>query len=314
MENKLISTELESYARNCARKFSLDFFGDNKIHITGNEILNFTEIKQVNYFILKIIFQKWKEEMAVVRKSAYFNFDHPDVYQALEIFGNALSNQIMMKRDVFEPILAKSIEETLYLSLSPYHYFKNYFFSPNIQKVTMTDLREKEKYLKVNNAFFEEFVQKLESYKIHSFFVVDIMGHLQECYYNHNSNFDDYDAIIQDFNKVLPLDLTKIVSDPKKKDNYAPTPLEVFENEKMEQNSVAYNNITPIKLSLNQKIMFLKEIFKNDIGQMNMTMARLESAGNRETAMNILGYLSLDKENESVQEFYELIEAKYKIR
>ncbi|TAG54545.1 MAG: hypothetical protein EAZ27_08765 [Cytophagales bacterium] len=314
MENKLVSAELESYARNCARKLCLDYFGDTKIHIKGEEILNFSSIKQVNYFILKIIFQKWKEEMSLVKKSSFFNYEHPDVISAMDIFSNSLSNHILIKRDIFETFLSKSIEETLYLSLSPYNYFKNYFFVSDVQKVTMSELKEKQKYLKINFSFFEEFVQKLESYKIYSFFVSDIMGHLQESYYNHNSNFDDFDNIIQDFSKILFLDLSKIVTDPKKKDTSAPTPLEIFENEKQEtQNFVLQsNNITPIKLSLNQKIMFLKEIFKNDLGLMNNTMARLESAGNRENAMNLINYLALNNENESVIEFLELIEAKYK--
>ncbi len=314
MENKLISTELESYARNCARKQCLDYFGDTKIFIKGEEILHFCNIKQVNYFILKIIFQKWKEEIGLLKKSTFFDYDHQDVIQSIELLSNTLSNHILIKRDIFETFLSKSIEETLYLSLSPYNYFKNYFFSSDIQKVTMTELREKQKYLKINNAFFEEFVQKLDSYKIHTFFVSDIMGHLQESYYNHNSNFDDFDTVVQDFSRILPLDLSKIVTDPKKKDTAAPTPLEIFESEKAEiQATVVQNkNITPIKLSLNQKIMFLKDVFKNDMGQMNNTMARLESAGNKDNALNILSYLHLDKENESVIEFLELIEAKYK--
>lgn len=174
-------------------------------------------------------------------------------------------------------------------------------------------MREKQKYLKLNEKFFTEFVDKLETYKINIFFVSDIMGHLQESYYKHSDKFDDYDDTIQKIAKIVPIEFSKIVSDAKKKNDIAPTPLEVFENTKKELIATSLqNNINPIKLSLNQRIMFLKTIFKNDTEMMNLTMARLESAGSKEMANTIIQYLNLDIENEVAEEFLELIEAKYK--
>lgn len=313
MENKLNSVELELYSKKVARKLCSDFFGDAKQQILGKEILSFCSVQQINYFILKIIFQKWKEEVNHLKKSPFFNYEAEEVELAVANFANILSNYIVVKNVAFEQILATAVEEAMYLALSPYHYFKTYFFSADIKKITLNELREKQKYLKLNGAFFAEFVEKLETYKINTFFVSDIMGHLQESYYKHNASFDDYDETINQISRIVPMDFSKIVSDAKKKNDSAPTPLEIFENAKKEaQTIVSSNNINPIKLSLNQRIMFLKDIFKNDSEQMNLTMARLESAGNKEMAYKIIQYLNLDKENEVAQEFFDLIEAKYK--
>lgn len=128
MENKLNSFELELYSKKVARKLCSDFFGDSKQQIHGKEILNFCQVSQINYFILKIIFQKWKEEVNQLKKSPFFNYEAEEVEYAIAQFANILSNYIVVKNVAFEQILSTAIEESLYLALSPYHYFKTYFF------------------------------------------------------------------------------------------------------------------------------------------------------------------------------------------
>jgi hypothetical protein len=320
MENKLNIQELQNYARQLSGKLCREFFTLEKKHIEGKEIPKFSQIEQLNYFILKILFVKWKDEMAELKKSPYFNYESIEVEKALQDVMNALSNNIVVKATDFQPIVTQSIEETIYLALSPYHYFKIYYFSPEKTKITLLELKEKAKYLKLNQVFFNHFIEKLETYRISSFLVTDIIGYFQESYYSTNDTFDAHEPIIEKFNSLLPLELEKIVTDLKKKDDYAPTPLEVFENQKkiniesaiVEVKSGVENNIKPIKLSLNQKIMFLKELFESDIDKMENTMARLEAAGSLENAKYIVGFFNWNKEKEAVQEFYDLIEAKYK--
>lgn len=319
MENKLNIQELQGYAKQLSRKLCREYFVLDKRLVDGKEVLQFTTIEQVNYFVLKIVFVKWKDEMAQYKQSPYFDYQKPEIELALQNLMNEVSNSINIKMFDFEILLSQAIEETIYLALSPYHYFKIYYFSPEKTKITLAELKEKAKYLKINAVFFNHFIEKLETYRIPSFMVADIMGHFQESYYTTNNTFDDYEQIIEQFDQLMPLELDKIVSDLKKKDDYAPTPLEVFENQKKQPERVivevkptVVNNISPIKLSLNQKIMFLKELFNNDIENMEHTMARLEAAGNIENAKYILGFFNWDKENEAVQEFFELIEAKYR--
>jgi len=320
MENKLNIQELQGYAKQLSRKLCREYFVFDKRSVDGKEVMQFTTIEQVNYFVLKIVFVKWKDEMALYKQSPYFDYSKPEIENALKALMDELSNSISIRMSDFEVLLAQAIEETIYLALSPYHYFKIYYFSPEKNKITLAELKEKAKYVKNNAVFFNHFIEKLETYRIPSFMVADIMGHFQESYYSTNDTFDDYEPIIEGFNQLLPLELDRIVSDLKKKDDYAPTPLEVFENQRKQPEKVLTetkpaptNNINPIKLSLNQKIMFLKALFNNDIENMEHTMARLEAAGNIENAKYIISFNNWDKEDEAVQEFYELIEAKYKM-
>lgn len=319
MENKLNIQELQSYARQISRKLCREYFVFDKQNIDGQEIIKFTTIEQVNYFVLKIVFVKWKEELAQYKQSPYFDYEKPEIEDALQNLMNIISKSIRIKMSDFETLLTQAVEETIYLALSPYHYFKIYYFSPEKIKITLSELKEKSKYLKINSLFFNHFIEKLETYRIPSFMIADIMGYFQESYYSSSNTFDSFEPIIESFSKILPIELEKIVSDLKKKDDYAPTPLEVYENQKkqiekavVDVKPTVANNISPIKLSLNQKIMFLKELFNNDIENMEFTMARLEAAGNIENALYIIGFLNWNKESEVVQEFMDLVNIKYK--
>ncbi|MFN0048117.1 MAG: hypothetical protein ACKVOU_03220 [Cytophagales bacterium] len=319
MENKLNKQALENYARSVARKLCSDFFNLQKLNISGSEILKFSPIPQINYFILKNIFFIWKVEISQLKQSSYFNYDDVQVQDAIQSLMNVLSNHIFVKREAFENLLASSIEETLYLSLSPYHYFKQYFFTPDIQKISLADLQEKAKYLKVNQAFFGHFIEKLETYKVPVFYTTDIMGYFQDSYYKSNDTFDDFQPIINQVSLTIPFPMESIVSDLKKKDDYAPTPLELHQKDltsksKPNENAQRFGEMVtkPIKLGLNQRIMFTKELFKGNSELLEHTLARLETAGNWGNAKHILDFNKWDTESEVVQELYDLVELKYK--
>ena len=314
MENKLNKQALENYARLTSRKLCDDYFSVDK-PIGGKDIVRFTSIEQVNYFILKNLFVQWKAETENYKRSPFFDYTHAEVEQAMIALMNVLSNHISIRRINFEILLASAIEETIYLALSPYHYFKQYFFNTEKVKISVAEIKEYSKYIRFNGNFFNDFIRSIESYKMDSFIIADILGYFQQAYYNNNENFDNYDQIINEFNAIYPIDINEIVIDPRKKSDYAPTPLEVYESRQKQTEQVkatVANNLKPIKLGLNQRIMFLKELFNGDQDQMEHTLARLESAGNLENARYILTFFNWDSENEVVQEFYELVEAKYK--
>jgi len=318
MENKLNKQALENYARQVARKLCSDFFNLQKLNISGTEILKFSPVAQVNYFILKNIFFIWKGEISLLKQSSYFNYDDIEVQDAIQNLMNVLSNHIFVKREAFENLLSSSIEETLYLALSPYHYFKLYFFTPEIQKISLHDLKEKAKYLKINQLFFQHFILKLETYKLSVFHTTDIMGYFQDSYYKSSNTFDDFQPIVDAIALTLPFPMESIVSDLKKKDDYAPTPLEVHQKQMasrlISENTLGQNAaaMKPLKLGLNQRIMFTKELFKGNGEILEHTLARLEAAGSWSNAKNILDFNKWDLDSEVVIEFYEMVEAKFK--
>ena len=58
MTNKWNEAEIKNYSQAFANIVSEEFFKTND-SITGSEIINLTEVKQLNLFVLKELFEKW---------------------------------------------------------------------------------------------------------------------------------------------------------------------------------------------------------------------------------------------------------------
>ena len=86
MASKLNINKIESYSQAVAEKICNDIFV-NKKSVSGKDILNLTTIEQVNFFVLKSLFDKWNEENNKLR-SPYFNYDQPEVKEALDVLSN----------------------------------------------------------------------------------------------------------------------------------------------------------------------------------------------------------------------------------
>ena len=98
--------------------------------ITGQEILKFAPHKQINNFILFQIYQDWNAHVQNFRHP-YFDFDHPEVTEALTRFLNILSRHIRISEADFRPMLEKAIYNTLKLILYPKEVFNKFFFLNN---------------------------------------------------------------------------------------------------------------------------------------------------------------------------------------
>jgi hypothetical protein len=149
---------IQSYSNALADKLSNDFF-QTKSEITGNEIVHITNIEQLNMFVLMNLFDRWKED--VLRfKSPYFNYESDEVAQAFKIFVNKASNNILIKKEFFRPILQKSIQDTLTYLIQPVDFIKQYFNTPSYIKTS--DIKEKEKFFKLYTSDIKAWISKLE--------------------------------------------------------------------------------------------------------------------------------------------------------
>ena len=68
---------LESFLQSVLEKIKNNSLIKND-NFSGKEILEFTEIYQVNLFILKKIFEEWEQNIEK-NKSSYFNYDDEKV-------------------------------------------------------------------------------------------------------------------------------------------------------------------------------------------------------------------------------------------
>lgn len=127
--------------------------------VNGEEILKLTSIPQINIFIVRLLFQKWKLETSKL-ESPFFDYSNLEVQKALKAFFNVLSHHISIDKYTLTSVLENAISDYIYLSLAPRDFFiQNYLRQPVI---FLVDLKNELKYLKINKTLLENLVGDLE--------------------------------------------------------------------------------------------------------------------------------------------------------
>ena len=209
MENKLNQAAIESYSLKITKKLSDDFFQKNLV-ISGSQILNFTSIDQINLFVISNLFDKWKEETSKL-KSPYFDFDHTEVNGALKTFMNVLSKHIAIRRADFDPLLRNAVANALCLTLAPYLFLKENYFSFETPIIQMTEFKERVKFIRINKPITDTFIRKIEKHNLNSTPLSYALDYLNEAYKEVVSELVDAEEIIQEINKIEPVTLEQLV-------------------------------------------------------------------------------------------------------
>ncbi len=203
MDEKISLEAIALYADAYADKVLKNFFA-SKDKITGKEILSLCNVQQANLFIIRELFKTWKEDTKKF-KSPYFDFEHPDVKEALENFMGTLSNNISIDQLYFAPLLKKAVSQTLLVIFDPYDFFSMIVTGKN-NKLEVAPFREEIKYLKVNKAPLERMLQKLEEKGVKEISGNEAFAILDQILEEVNFNPEDVDDYIEKFSSVSPLE------------------------------------------------------------------------------------------------------------
>ena len=139
---------LEKYAISYSEMVCDQFFSNRKF-ITGQEILQLTPCVQVNFFIIKRLFELWQEELGKLKGSPYFDYRDIAVYEALTQFMNVLSRRIKVERIHLEGILQDAVQDAIQVATDPLTYFQNELAKAPAGKINEY-LKENKKYFKWN--------------------------------------------------------------------------------------------------------------------------------------------------------------------
>lgn len=139
---------LEKYAISYSELVCDQFFSNRKF-ITGQEILQLTPCVQVNFFIIKRLFELWQEELGKLKGSPYFDYRDIAVYEALTQFMNVLSRRIKVERIHLEGILQDAVQDAIQVATDPLTYFQNELAKAPAGKINEY-LKENKKYFKWN--------------------------------------------------------------------------------------------------------------------------------------------------------------------
>lgn len=161
MEDKITSARVGAYAaRLASRVCETALTGQEAVE--GSALLSLTPVRQLNLLVLHSLMHRWKQETARLR-SPYFNYDAPQVQQALQEFMTTLSRHIQVQRADLEPLVAEAVTDALGLALDPATTYSQRFVAEDAAGTPFTTdmLRAELKYVEVNKQLFEDFIASL---------------------------------------------------------------------------------------------------------------------------------------------------------
>jgi hypothetical protein len=139
---------LEKYAISYSELVCDQFFSSRKF-ITGQEIIQLTPSTQVNFFIIKRLFELWQEELGKLKGSPYFDYRDIAVHEALTQFMNVLSRRIKVERIHLAGILKDAVQDAIQVATDPLTFFQNELLKAPTGKINEY-LKENKKYFKWN--------------------------------------------------------------------------------------------------------------------------------------------------------------------
>jgi hypothetical protein len=146
MTVQINSNYLESYSSEYARLVCERFFSGRQF-ITGQDIIQLTSSSQVNFFIIKRLFELWQEELAKLKSSPYFDYRDIAVHEALTQFMNVLSRRIKVERSNLEPLVRTAVTQAIQVATDPVA-----FYQSEVNKAPHGKINE---YLKENKKYYK---------------------------------------------------------------------------------------------------------------------------------------------------------------
>lgn len=292
-----------------------------KDKISGPEILALCDVQQINLFIVRELFKTWKEEIKKL-KSPYFDYDHADVKDALDTFMGILSKNIAIDKQHFAPLLKKAVSQSVLIVLSPYDYFSMLVSGTN-NKMNVSAFREEIKYLKINKAPLEKMLQKLEEKKLKEVTGNEAFGILDHILEEVSFTPEDVEGYVEKFSLVERFDPEKFyvkkpqpvrtetvaVNKPKVNQPLAQQPVPKINT----VNSTQKIQRIKERLTINQKFMFTKILFKGDFEVFSKAIDELDQQSSMPAALQYLEkyYSAWDKESPEFHEFMEIVERRF---
>jgi len=348
MDEKISLEAITNYADAYADKVLEQFFS-SRDKITGSQILELCDIQQVNLFVVRELFKSWKEDTKRMQ-SPYFDYEKPEVKEALDSLMKLLSQNISISRNHFAPLLRKAVGQVLLVVFDPYDFYSMVLTGKD-NSLDVTRFKEEIKYLKVNRAPLEKLLSKIEEQGIKEMPGNEAFKVLDQILEEVSFTPEDVDSYIEKFSAVVPLDVPKLYVAPKKVEQDPPSPPPVEKSERRSEaapiRSISERLPTPQKppirltvnemlsrqqnrpslaenlqriskirdtLTINQKFMFTKVLFHGDFELFSQAIEHLDKLENKKAALRYIEDEHAggwDHDSNEFHEFMELVEKRF---
>lgn len=325
MDERLSLKAVDDYSEDFASKVTASFFS-KKEKITGPEILKLSSIHQVNLFVIRELLRAWHHEGQKLR-SPYFDYSAPEVKEEMERFQNILSNHILIGKENFQPLLKKAASQALFLIIDPYDFFSDILDRQGSSHVRLSDLKLDIRYLKINKPPLEKLAQRIEEKKLDLIAGKEAFGLLDQILEEVNFTPEDIETYIAEFSKIVPLKIESLYEKKQEPEIVVrkaevppppppkPAPQPAVHAQQKPILADNFKRISSIKdsLTINQKFMFTKMLFKGDFEIFSQAVDKLDRFDNISQAMKYFeeNYPEWDKESEEYEELMELVEKRF---
>jgi|GEM_PF-5459088 len=209
LPTKPLNTDyLHQYSRELALQLSNKFFANTDV-ITGEQIVEFSNIKQINFLVLKILEERWEAE-AMRLESPFFDYTGTEVQEGLRIFLNILSKHMRVQKKTFVAVLIEAVYDTLHLVLDPRTYYEQEIQKNSKVKVTAESYRRIIKYLQYNREIFKTFVGEIALRYPSSFETQEAMTVWQNTLRDHWRYIEPIEWRVKAFSNLLNLNLDEV--------------------------------------------------------------------------------------------------------
>ncbi len=227
MAGKLNQVAVQDYAEQFAQAVCDKHFSTHA-EVRGGQIMNLTPTRQLNLLVIKNLFERWQEETENV-KSPYFNYEVPEIVEAMETLMNLLSKNISVKRVYFEPLLSEATEDTLKLLLAPFLFYQATFERYGMRFHVQDDFRASTKYIKTHTKLLTKIIEKLDlASDTEGYIEVAEAVDIAKEVIKNNLEYDDPKPALREFHQTKSLRLQDLVAKPEEKEKshqtFTPSP------------------------------------------------------------------------------------------
>jgi len=325
MESKLNFKAIEAYARDYSTRLADDLYSQKEV-LSGSDILKLS-VEQVGLFIINNIYKSWAVE-AENLESPYFNYRSENVKSAMQKLMNVLSNNIAINKSDFDQLLFGAVKDTIILFISPYQYYSSLLKDEENNIDLLISLR---KFQKVNVTVLDKVIEKLEVVpdliKEPNNLLGEVFNELEDEPENYDEAFVQFAALVpfEETSFFLAVEAnTQIVqlndTDEDGEDDDG-TLNEIYKEgnyETVADQLKGNQSIDSLKsmLSINQKFMFINDLFSGNQEDFTKVLEFLESCETKEEAHLFVqnNYLkhNIWKENApQVKEFMKLLDKRF---
>ena len=128
--------------------------------IKGKDLLNITQFRQLNLFLLKNIYDMWNSNFEI-NKMKYFNYESNDVIIATNTMMNTLSNNISIEMKHFNELFRDSSQQILSLAYNPKSFIKKDLLTN--EWYDEDRIKKKSKYYHYHKKLFQILINKIKS-------------------------------------------------------------------------------------------------------------------------------------------------------